>query len=277
MRNTQEADGMNVIAVANQKGGVGKTTTAVNLAAALVQSGRRVLLIDLDAQGTATRCLTGTYGTDGRVIYDVLMKRTVIGECVIETPAGVDLVPSNLGLASLDVDLLSEFNREHRLSLALEDLPAEAYHYTVIDCPPNLGFVTINAFAAARTVIIPIECKPEAWEAVPRLMQTLKKIVTEFRHSLRMYALPTFLERTNLARDIHEQIQEKFESFTLPPIHKNVRLAEAFAARQPITTYDPTASGAVDYLRVAKEIIGAEETTQVRRRLEGHRDRRGVE
>lgn len=263
---------MKIIAIANQKGGVGKTTTAVNLAAALVQSGRRALLIDLDAQGTATRCLTGTYGADGRVAYDVLMKRAPIADCIIKTPSGVDLVPSNLGLASLDVDLLSEFNREQRLSMALEELPEEAYHYTIIDCPPNLGFVTINAFAAAQTVIIPIECKPEAWEAVPRLMQTLRKIVTEFRHSLRMYALPTFLERTNLARDIHEQIQEKFETFTLPPIHKNVRLAEAFAARQPIIVYDPTASGAVDYLRVAKEIIGAEETTQVRRSVERHRN-----
>lgn len=275
--NSKTEDDMNVIAIANQKGGVGKTTSAVNLAAALVQSGRRVLLIDLDAQGTATRCLTGAYGADGHVAYDVLMKRRSIVQCLVQTPAGVDLVPSNLGLASLDVDLLSEFNREQRLSLALEDLPEDAYHYTIVDCPPNLGFVTINAFAAAKTVIIPIECKPEAWEAVPRLMQTLKKIVTEFRHSLRMYALPTFLERTNLARDIHEQIQEKFESFTLSPIHKNVRLAEAFAARQPITTYDPTASGAVDYMRVAKEIISAEETTQIRRRLEGHRNRRGVE
>ncbi len=259
---------MKTIAIANQKGGVGKTTTAVNLAAALVHSGRRVLLIDTDAQGTATRFLTNAYGTDGHVIYDVLMRRTPLRDCIAHTPSGVDIVPSNLGLASLDVDLLSEFNREQRLSLALGDLPEGSYDFVIVDCPPNLGFVTINAFAAASIVIIPIECKPEAWEAVPRLMQTLKKIVTEFRHPLRMYALPTFLERTNLARDIHEQIQEKFESFTLPPVHKNVKLAEAFAARQPINVYDPTASGAVDYIRVAKELTSAEEETQVRRRME---------
>ncbi len=176
---------MKTIAVANQKGGVGKTTTSVNLAAALAHAGRRVLLIDLDAQGTATRNLTGAYGVDGRVIHDVLMRRAKIADCVVHTSFGVDLVPSNLGLASLDVDLLSEFNREQRLGLAFEDLPEDSYHYTIVDCPPNLGFVTINAFAAAQTVIIPIECKPEAWEAVPRLMQTLKKIVTEFRQSLR--------------------------------------------------------------------------------------------
>jgi chromosome partitioning protein len=258
------------IAIANQKGGVGKTTTSVNLAAALAHAGRRVLLIDLDAQGTATRNLTGSYGADGRVIHDVLMRRAKLTDCIVATPASVSLVPSNLGLASLDVDLLSEFNREQRLGLALEELTEDAYHYVIVDCPPNLGFVTINAFAAANAVIIPIECKPEAWEAVPRLMQTLKKIVTEFRRSLRIYALPTFLERTNLAKDIHAEIQEKFESFTLPPINKNVKLAEAFAARQSIITYDPTASGAVDYMRVAKEVISGEEQAQVRRRMERH-------
>jgi len=200
------------------------------------------------------------------------MRRAKIADCVIKTPFGVDLVPSNLGLASLDVDLLSEFNREQRLGLAFEDLPEGAYHYAIVDCPPNLGFVTINAFAAAQIVIIPIECKPEAWEAVPRLMQTLKKIVTEFRQSLRIYALPTFLERTNLAKDIHAEILEKFESFTLPPINKNVKLAEAFAARQPIIAYDITASGAVDYMRVAKEIISGEEAAQIRRSVERHRN-----
>lgn len=265
---------MKTIAVANQKGGVGKTTTAVNLAAALVHSGRKCLLLDLDAQATASRYLLGAYGDDGRVTYDVLLKRTKVRDCIHETQVGVSIVPSNLGLASLDVDLLSEFNREHRLELALQELKDDEFDYVIVDCPPNLGFVTINAFAAAQVVLIPIECKPEAWEAVPRLMQTLRKIVKEFQHPIRIYALPTFLERTNLAKDIYDEIREHFESFILSPIHKNIKLAEAFAARQPIIQYDPTASGAVDYLRVAKELISGEEQTQVRRRVEGRSDRR---
>ena len=260
-----------VIAVANQKGGVGKTTTSVNLAAALAHAGRACLLIDLDAQATATRYLLGTYGEEDKVIYDVLLKKISINKCIVDTPSGVAIVPSNLSLATLDVDLLSEYNRERRLAMAIGDL-GDTYDYVIIDCPPNLGFTTINAFAACSVCIIPVECKAEAWEAVPRLMITLKKIVTEFDSPLRLYALPTFLERTNLARDIHEQIAEHFESFTLSPIHKNTRLAEAFAARQPILQYDPTASGAVDYMRVAREIIDGEET-QVRRRMEGRSNR----
>jgi chromosome partitioning protein len=258
---------MPIIAVANQKGGTAKTVTSVNLAASLASYGKTVLLVDLDAQATATRHLIGRYGDDGSVVSDVLMKRATLRSTIVETDAGVALVPSNLSLASLDIDLLSEYNREHRLENALSEPNLPPFDYVIIDCPPNLGFPTVNAFVACDICIIPIECKAEAWEAVPRLMTALKRVVSDFRKSMRIYALPTFLERTNLARDIHEQIEEHFENLTLPPIHKNTKLAEAFAARQPILKYDPTASGALDYLRVAKEILDAE-ATAVRRGVE---------
>jgi chromosome partitioning protein len=261
---------MIVIAVANQKGGTGKTTTAVNLSAALVHSGRSCLLVDLDAQATATRHMLGTYGEDGGVIYDVLLQGVPIRSCIHSTPAGIDVVASNLSLATLDIDLLQVYNREHRLRLALASIE-ETYDYVVVDCPPNLGFTTVNAFVACSVCVIPIECKAEAWEAVPRLMTALKRVATEFQSPLRLYALPTFLERTNLARDIYEQIREHFETQTLSPVHKNTRLAEAFAARQTILQYDPTASGAMDYVRVAKELIDDQETT-VRRRVERHKN-----
>jgi chromosome partitioning protein len=260
-----------VIAIANQKGGTGKTTSAVNLSAALVHSGRTCLLVDLDAQATATRHLLGAYGEDGKVVYDVLLQGAALRSCIQQTPAGIDIVPSNLSLATLDIDLLQVYNREHRLRLALEPISA-GYDYAVIDCPPNLGFTTVNAFVACSVCVIPIECKAEAWEAVPRLMTALKRVATEFQNPLRLYALPTFLERTNLARDIYEQIREHFETQTLSPVNKNTRLAEAFAARQTILQYDPTASGAMDYLRVAKELIDDQETT-VRRGVERRKDR----
>lgn len=253
------------ITIANQKGGVGKTTTAVNLAACLVKSGYRTLLVDLDAQANATKWLLGAYGQDGKVIYDLLLRRAPARQCIVASDSGIDVLPSNLSLATLDVDLLSEFNREQRLASVTEEL--QDYSFIIVDCPPNLALTTINALVAADIILIPIECKAEAWDAVPRLMNTLRKVVQEFRTVVRIYALPTFLDRSNLSRDIHQEIEAKFESFALPPIHKNIRLAESFAARQPIIQYDPTASGSVDYMRVAKEITNGEEA-EVRRRME---------
>lgn len=248
---------MKTIAIANQKGGVGKTTTAVNLAAALMKEGRRVLVIDLDPQATATRFLLDRYGPEGQTVYEVLLSGLPLPDVILKTQAGIPLAPSSFKLASLDLDLNSELNREHRLATALESV--SGFDYALIDCPTFLGFANINAFAAAETVLIPIECAPESWEAVPYLMRTLKKIITQLNHPLNVFALPTFLERTNIAKDIHEQIKNHYESRTLSPINKNVRLKEAFNARQPIIQYDPTASGAMDYLRAAKEIISEHE------------------
>lgn len=252
------------IAVANQKGGVGKTTTAVNLAAALRKEGRSVLVIDLDPQATATRFLLDRYGTDGHTIYEVLFNQIKLADCILDSPCGIPIAPSNFKLASLDMDLNNELNREYRLKSALEGV--QGFDYVIIDCPTFLGFANINAFAAARSVLIPIECAPESWEAVPYLMKTLRKIILQLDHPLRVYALPTFLERTNIAKDIYEAIQSHFEAYTLTPINKNVRLKEAFNARKPIIQYDPMASGSMDYLRAAKEIISEHEApSEVRR------------
>lgn len=250
-----------VIAIANQKGGVGKTTTAVNLAAALSHAGRKLLLVDLDAQANATQWLLGKDGDAGRGVYDVLLRNAHIAECIVQGAMGVDILPANLSLAQLDFDLYHKNNREKRLSAALSKLTTE-YDYILIDCPPNLAVSTINAFLAANIVLIPIECRGESIEAVPRLLKVLKELTEDFEYTMRAYALPTFLERTNLAREVHDSIKEKFEKAALSPIHRNIRLAEAFTARQPILQYDSASTGAVDYMRVAKEIINAFEKDQ---------------
>lgn len=245
---------MTTIAIVSHKGGVGKTATSVNLAAALAARHRSVLLVDLDGQATASVWLTGSPAAEGESTYDVLLRKRQLGQILTNTEWGVDVARANLALAALDLELVQELNRENRLAGAITSLPKQGHDFVVVDSPPNLGIATINAIVAADAIIIPIDCKAESFEAVPRLLLVIKKAVLEFRRTIQLFALPTFLERTNLARDIHASIVEKFEQSTLTPINKTVRLAEAFQARQPIHAYDATCTAAVDYARLAKEI-----------------------
>lgn len=249
-----------VIAIANQKGGCSKTTTAVNLSAALARDGARVLLVDLDAQSNATQWLTGRYGPEGRVLQDVILRRATIGECIIPARENIDLVPANLDLASLDIELMAEMNRERRLAAALETIEGR-HDYVLLDCPPALSLPTLNAFTACQVCLIPVDCRGEAMLSVPKLLGHLAAVEREYGQTIACYALPTFYERTNLARDMLEVIKEQFETMTLPAVHKNTKLAEAFVLRKTIFEHDSGAPGAVDYLRVAKELTDDLEAT----------------
>ena len=244
---------MITIAIANQKGGVGKTASAVSLSGALAMAGRRVLLCDLDAQASATLWLMDSYGEEGRAAYDVLMRAAPVRGAIVSTAAGFDLLPSNLRLGDLESDLLNAVARERRLHTALREIEG-SYDVCFVDCSPNLGLGTQNAVAAAEVCIIPIDCRPQALVAVPSLVNLLFEIEQEYQSPIQALALPTFYERTNVAKGVLEQVQDKFESLTLPIVHKNTRLVEAWMARETIYQYDKTCPAAVDYLRVAREL-----------------------
>ncbi|MCP5201732.1 MAG: ParA family protein [Gammaproteobacteria bacterium] len=250
-----------VLAIANQKGGVGKTTTSVNLTASLAATKRRTLLIDLDPQGNATM---GS-GVDKRNLaassYDVLMGERTLEEAIVtDIPAGYHLLPANADLTGAEVGLLEELGRELRLRHALETV-RERYAYVLIDCPPSLNMLTVNALVAADAVVIPTQCEYYALEGLTALLETIDKIRRFLNPGLRVEGLlrTMFDPRNNLANEVSRQLLDHFgDKVYRTVIPRNVRLAEAPSHGLPALMYDKSSTGAVAYLALAGEMLRRE-------------------
>jgi chromosome partitioning protein len=250
-----------IFAVTNQKGGVGKTTSTVNLAASLADYGKRVLLIDLDPQGNAT---TGC-GVDKNNIeassYDVVMAESLATEAVLR-PDGIqfDVMPTNSDLTAAEVQLLDVKLREHRLRLALESTK-EKYDYILIDCPPSLSMLTVNALVASKGVIIPIQCEYYALEGLSSLLKTIERVKQRANPSLEISGLlrTMYDARNNLANQVSRQLISHFSDKVFHSIiPRNIRLAEAPSHGVPVLTYDRSSRGAVAYMALASEFMRRE-------------------
>ncbi|HEY4528905.1 MAG TPA: ParA family protein [Luteimonas sp.] len=246
-----------IIAIANQKGGVGKTTTAVNLASALAQTPKRVLLVDLDAQGNATM---GS-GVDKRELSastcDVLLEDVEAAAAVVRAPEGFDLMPGNTDLTAAEIELMDSEGREQRLKRALDALRPK-YDYIIIDCPPALSLLTLNALTAADSVLVPMQCEYYALEGLTSLLQTIDALKQKVNPALEIEGVlrTMFDVRNNLANAVSAELVEHFGDRVFRTIvPRNVRLAEAPSHGQSIVGYDRTSRGAIAYLGLAGEMI----------------------
>jgi len=261
-RQVQSASGNplpRVLAVANQKGGVGKTTTSVNLGAALAELGFRVLVIDLDPQGNATTGL----GIDARnfelSMYDVLMRDCSLEDCVEPTSMkNLFVAPATIALAGAEIELVPAFSRELKLKRAIESV-IDDFDYVLIDCPPSLGLITVNALAAATEVLVPIQCEYYALEGLSQLMRNVHLVASNLnpRLDISVIVLTMYDARTKLADQVATEVREHFGSKVCRiVIPRTVRLSEAPSFGQPITAFDPASRGAIAYRELAKEVSG---------------------
>ncbi|MFF2483592.1 ParA family protein [Paenibacillus sp. NPDC058071] len=254
-----------IIAIANQKGGVGKTTTTVNLGACLASLGRRVLLVDIDPQGNTTSGIGINKADVANCIYDVLINEVHPNEATSETNIpGLKIIPATIQLAGAEIELVQRISREVRLKQSLQ-MVKDQYDYILIDCPPSLGLLTINSLTAADSVIIPIQCEYYALEGLSQLLNTVRLVQKHLNTHLQIEGvLLTMLDaRTNLGIQVIEEVKKYFQQKVYQTIiPRNVRLSEAPSHGQAIITYDPRSKGAEVYLELAKEVIMYEQATR---------------
>jgi chromosome partitioning protein len=248
-----------VIAIANQKGGVGKTTTAVNLGAALADLGYRTLVVDLDPQGNASTGL----GIDPRSIehsmYDVLLHGVPLEDCIeASSVRNLFVAPANLDLAGAEIELVPAFSRELRLREAVESV-RDQFDYVLVDCPPSLGLLTVNGLAGAGEVLVPIQCEYYALEGLGQLLRNVDLVQKRLNPALELSAIVLVMydARTKLAEQVAAEVRAHFGDVVCRSVvPRTVRLSEAPSFGQPITTFDPTSRGAIAYRELAKEVSG---------------------
>ena len=247
-----------VFAITNQKGGVGKTTTAINLSTCISLYKKRVLLIDIDPQGNTSSGIGLDRLKIKRCVYDVLINQVPINEVIMQTQIkNLDVLPSTIQLAGAEIELVNYISRENKLKHAIRPIK-DNYEYIIIDCPPSLGLLTLNSLTAADSVIIPIQCEYYALEGISQLLNTINLVRENLNSSLEIEGIlfTMYDSRTNLSRDVVEEVRKYFRGKIFKSvIPRNVRVSEAPSYGKPVVVYDKKSKGAIAYKKLAKEVM----------------------